>query len=383
VEITSTLPSPDEACQAAVRVRRLRVVLGTGAVEQRGVALTGDRVALGREPGPDTFVVAASEVSRVHAVLERDPVTDAWSIADAGSRNGTYVDGAAAGRVALRHGTVVRIGPVLLVCEDALVTSSDDGATSPLVGRSAALRRVRADCETVGPSLVPVLIEGETGTGKELVAAELHRASRRSGPFVPVNCGAIPGGLAESELFGHAVGAFTGAIARHDGLFAAARHGTLFLDEIGEMPADVQAKLLRALAVREVRPVGSSQAVKVDVRVIAATNRALDDEVASGRFRADLLARLAGWRLPVPPLRDRREDILVLAELFLGRENQRLRLTSHAAEALLLHPWPYNVRELEQVMAAAAVRAATGEVIRLEHLPAGFAALLGPRGAVR
>jgi anaerobic nitric oxide reductase transcription regulator len=277
----------------------------------------------------------------------------------------------------------VRIGPVLFVCEDALVTSADDGGRSPMVGHSAALRRVRADCETVGPSLVPVLIEGETGTGKELVAAELHRASGRTGPFVPVNCAAIPGGLAESELFGHAVGAFTGAVARHDGLFAAALHGTLFLDEIGEMPADVQAKLLRALAVQEIRPVGSSHPVRVDVRIVAATNRTLEDEVASGRFRADLLARLAGWRIQVPPLRDRREDILVLAELFLGREEERFKLTSHAAEALLLHRWRHNVRELEQVMAAAAVRAATAGMIRLEHLPAGFAALLGPRGGVR
>jgi transcriptional regulator with GAF, ATPase, and Fis domain len=224
-----------------------------------------------------------------------------------------------------------------------------------------------------------VLIEGETGVGKEVVAAAVHQASRRTGPLVPLNCAALPAAIADSELFGHVAGAYTGAAGASAGLFASARGGTLFLDEIGELPLEIQAKLLRALASREVRPVGGTEPVKIDVRVIAATHRDLDAEVAAGRFRADLLARLGGWRIRVPPLRERRDDVLLLAGAFLAREGGTTQLSALAAEALVLHDWPYNVRELEQAMRAAAVRAGSTGPVRVDHLPDDIARRVGDR----
>jgi transcriptional regulator with GAF, ATPase, and Fis domain len=187
---------------------------------------------------------------------------------------------------------------------------------------------------------------------------------------VPVNCAAIPRELAESELFGHAAGAFTGATAPRAGLFAEAGGGTLFLDEIGELPEAVQPKLLRALALGEVRSVGRPQVSQVDVRVIAATHRDLAGEVARGAFRADLYARLIGCVLRLPPLRERRDDVLELARAVLARiRGGRLQLSCRAAEALLLHDWPFNVRELEHAIESAAARTHDG-VIRCQHLPA-------------
>jgi transcriptional regulator with GAF, ATPase, and Fis domain len=224
-----------------------------------------------------------------------------------------------------------------------------------------------------------VLVLGETGVGKELVARELHRASGREGAFVPVNCAAIPEQLAESELFGHVAGAFTGAGARSDGLFVSADGGTLFLDEVGELPPVLQPKLLRALATGEVRAVGAAAARRVQVRVVAATWR---DVVAdTDGFRRDLLARLAGWTIPVPPLRDRRDDLLPLAAGVLAAQPGAPALSASAAEALLLHDWPRNVRELEQVVAAAAVRAGPAGVIGLEHLPEALATRVTARDA--
>jgi transcriptional regulator with GAF, ATPase, and Fis domain len=193
---------------------------------------------------------------------------------------------------------------------------------------------------------------GETGVGKELVAEAIHEHSGREGPFVPVNCAALPNTLAESELFGAVRGAYTGADARK-GLFGRADRGTLFLDEIGEISGEVQAKLLRALAIGEIRPVGSDQPRYVDVRVVAATNVDLEAAVARGAFRPDLYARLMAHIITVPPLRERREDILELSRHFL-RGAGKLEITADAAEALLSHHWPYNVRELEQIASALA-----------------------------
>jgi transcriptional regulator with GAF, ATPase, and Fis domain len=207
--------------------------------------------------------------------------------------------------------------------------------------------------------------------GKELVAEEIHRRSGRAGAFVPINCAAISPQLAESELFGHVAGAFTGAAKAADGLFVAADGGTLFLDEIGELPLDLQPKLLRALAKGEVRAVGSSVARTVDVRVVAATLRDLVDDVAAQAFRADLFNRLSGWRVSVPPLRARKDDLIAIAGALLHRRAAP-PLSVDAAEALLLHGWPGNVRELEQVLAAAVIRAsgaAPGATLTLEHLP--------------
>ena len=251
-----------------------------------------------------------------------------------------------------------------------------------LVGNSQPMRRLRGDIAMVAPKGIPVLILGETGVGKELVAEEIHRQSGRPGPFMAVNCAALPEALAESELFGHVAGAFTGAAKRSEGLFVTANGGTLFLDEIGECPATVQAKLLRALAKGEVRAVGASDVTMVDVRIIAATNRDLAAEIAEG-FRADLFSRLSGWTQRIPPLRERKDDILPLAAMFLARVAPGVSISTNAAEALLLYHWPFNVRELEQVMGAAGVRAASVGRVRCEHLPEHIAAVLGARGMQR
>jgi transcriptional regulator with GAF, ATPase, and Fis domain len=280
---------------------------------------------------------------------------------------------------------VVRVGKTILLYLDQDIGEEHIGVPeSPrLFGRSEPMRRLRAEIALVAPKGIPVLVLGETGVGKELVAEEIHRQSSRAGPFIAVNCAALPEQLAESELFGHAAGAFTGAQKRSDGLFVTAAGGTLFLDEIGETPASIQAKLLRALAKGEIRAVGSSDVVTVDVRIIAATNRDLDAEMTADSFRADLFSRLSGWTQHIPPLRDRRDDILPLAAMFLARTAPGVSLSTNAAEALLVYPWPYNVRELEQTMAAAGVRAATSGRVRCEHLPEPIARVLGARGLAK
>ena len=236
-----------------------------------------------------------------------------------------------------------------------------------IVGRSAAVRELVARIVRVAPTDTTVLVTGESGTGKELVARAIHAASRRSEqPFVPVNCAAITAALRESELFGHAKGAFTGAVRARRGLYEEANDGTLFLDEIGETDPGFQAKLLRALQEGEIRRVGESQPVQVDVRVIAATNQELRRAIAEKRFREDLYYRLNVVPIRVPPLRERAEDVPLLVEHFLGRYNRRAgtrkRFTEEAVEKLLGHSFPGNVRELENLVEHAAALT-VGEVI--------------------
>lgn len=228
-----------------------------------------------------------------------------------------------------------------------------------LLGISRAMRDVRSLLSRAANAPVDLLVRGETGTGKELVAGELHRLSTRAaGPFVAVNTAALPESLLESELFGHIKGAFTGADRDREGVFRRAHRGTLFLDEIGDLPLTAQAKLLRALQERKVTPVGSEQPIEVDVRVISATHQPLEERIADGRFRRDLYYRLRGFEIVLPPLRSRREDVLVLAQAFLEREASRQsrpvpELARDAVQALLGHDWPGNVRELEQAVVAA------------------------------
>ena len=226
-----------------------------------------------------------------------------------------------------------------------------------LVGASPAMHALQRTLASLRHNESTVLIQGESGTGKELVAAALHAASpRRTGPFVPVDCGALPESIIESELFGHARGAFTGAVGA-PGLFRLANGGTLFLDEIGEIPLAVQAKLLRALQTREVRPLGGSAAVAIDIRVICATHRDLAEMVAAGSFRRDLYYRLDVVRLALPPLRERGDDVLLLAQHFLEKHRRSdspvLGFAPGALEALAARDWPGNVRELENAIEAA------------------------------
>jgi Nif-specific regulatory protein len=257
-----------------------------------------------------------------------------------------------------------------------------------LVTASPAMLEVSKFMESAALSPIPVLIEGETGTGKELVARGIHRASPRAeGPFVAVNCAALPESLLESELFGHRRGAFTGATDDHPGLFKAATGGVIFLDEIGEMPLPMQAKLLRVLQENEVTPVGDTRSVKVDVRVISATNRDLKAALAARAFREDLYYRLAVFPIRIPPLRERREDIPFLAARFLEaaaeRHHKKLRgLDAAVVDLLSSYDWPGNVRELQNEIERAVALVAGGENVTVEHLSAKLRDAGTPRTAV-
>jgi PAS domain S-box-containing protein len=253
-----------------------------------------------------------------------------------------------------------------------------------MIGVSRAVNEVFETIRAVGPSEYPVLITGESGTGKELAAGAIHRESRRkAGPFVPVNCGALPTNILESELFGHVRGAFTGAIRDKKGRFELAEGGTLFLDEVGELPLDVQVKLLRVIQEKCFERVGGERTIKADVRIVAATNRDLKAMVSSGEFREDLYYRLCVVPMELPPLRDRIEDIPHLTDQILlniaretGREVEGI--DDRAMGALLAHAWPGNIRELINALQYASVRS-TEPTIQLEHLPLE---VRGPRPSV-
>ncbi|MEE2673038.1 MAG: sigma 54-interacting transcriptional regulator [Myxococcota bacterium] len=267
---------------------------------------------------------------------------------------------------------------------------SEDGETTrkPLlpgmIGSSRAMQGVFDLVERASQSSATVLIAGETGTGKEVIARAVHASGPRSAkPFVAVNCAAFPDSLLESELFGHVRGAFTGADRDKPGLFSEANGGTVFLDEIGETSPPLQANLLRVLQEREVRPVGSSHSIPLDVRVIAASNRSLRDAAKHGGFREDLYYRLAVFPITVPPLRERREDILPLAEHFLSLHGQRedkpgCRLSQPAAHLLLAHGWPGNVRELENEMQRALALADPGALVGPKLLSEAVRDIISP-----
>ncbi len=239
-----------------------------------------------------------------------------------------------------------------------------------LIGSSMSLRRVWNSIQMVAPTDSAVLIEGETGTGKELVARAVHdESSRRGGPFITLNCAAVPGGLLESEMFGHERGAFTGALMQTTGRFHLAHGGTLFLDEIGDLPLELQPKLLRVLQEREFERIGSSRTIRVDVRIVAATNRDLAQMVQDGQFRADLYYRLNVFPIVLPPLRERCDDIPLLVRHFVGKFAQRMNkqvnhIPSEFMEVLRFHDWPGNIRELQNLVERAVIMS-TGPELRL------------------
>jgi Nif-specific regulatory protein len=253
-----------------------------------------------------------------------------------------------------------------------------------IVGDSPALREALRLVERAQSSVATVLLTGETGTGKEVLARAIHAGSARArAAFVAVNCAAFPDTLLESELFGHVKGAFTGADRSREGLMAQADGGTLFLDEVGETSVALQAKLLRVLQEREIRPVGGTRARRIDVRLVAATNRELTGEIRAGRFRADLYWRLAVFPIRVPPLRERREDVLALARHFLARHGERehkrgCHLSREAEQLLLAHAWPGNVRELENEMLRALALSEPHETIPAERLSERLGQLFEP-----
>jgi hypothetical protein len=356
-------------------VPALRLCLGEIDEVQigRGLARTARRTVRRLELTLDDH-----EISRAHARLRR--TQSGWELDDLGSKNGTKVNGARSARAILVDGDVIEIGAVHLIFRDEghgcrECGDLDMAASAPL---PPALRTTSLDVETrvapllkIAPAQVSVLIRGETGTGKELTARAIHELSGRRGPFVPVNCGAIPRTLIESELFGSRRGAFSGARDDRDGLVRRADAGTLFLDEIAELPEESQVALLRVLQEGEVRPVGAADYVRVDVRIVAATHQDLEERIGAGKFRQDLYARLIGFVVTLPPLRARREDIGTLVGTILDRitdDPSRISIQQAAARALVTYPYPLNIRELEQALRAAVALAEGGE-IRLEHLP--------------
>lgn len=309
------------------------------------------RVTFGRDPACDVLL-DGTEVSRCHAAIERardgTPV-----LVDLASRNGCFVDGVRTERASLTDGSVLRVGNWIgLFFQNppavAPGRSTFERLTTGLwVG--PRLMAALAPARTAAASDLPIVLQGETGTGKERVARAIHQWSGRTGPFVAVNCAALPDTMAEAELFGYRKGAFTGAERASPGWFRSADGGTLLLDELADMPVLLQSKLLRVLEEREVCPLGETRPVPIDVRVLAATQTAIGDAVASRQFRADLAARLEGLTVVLPPLRDRREEVPFLATQLLQEHAGAAAppsLHPSLVEKLCLHDWPLNVREL-------------------------------------
>jgi DNA-binding NtrC family response regulator len=304
-------------------------------------------------------------------------------VEDAGSRNGTFVNGQRVTSHVLREGDVVEAGRVFVAVRGApaadgpIVRDEDAGRSSQPFGFRTLLPELEQSLSALSRvarrSAVPVLFLGATGSGKEVLAREVHALSGRGGQFIPVNCGALPTSLVEGLLFGHVKGAFSGASRDEVGFVRSADGGTLFLDEIGDLPATSQAALLRVLQEGEVIAIGATRAVKVDVRVVAATHRPLEALSDSGGFRSDLLARLKGYSHRLPALGERMADFgVVLADVLshvAGERAARLTFAPEAARALLAYRWPLNIRELYQAMASA-VALASADVIEPQHLPA-------------
>lgn len=303
-------------------------------------------------------------------------------IEDRGSKNGTRVNGEKITRQSLHDGDVIEVGRTFFIYRDSLVLGAEDAPIFETTVESAiapglatlipSLHRAYTQLGTIARATLPILITGETGAGKEVLSRAVHTLSGRSGAFVAFNCGALPETLVEAELFGHRKGAFSDAKEDRLGLVRAAHGGTLFLDEMGELKPPAQAALLRVLEESEVRPIGATTAIKVDVQFVSATNRSLEKMVAAGTFRADLYHRLAGHILPLVPLRERREDLGLivgaLAKRHAGKTATDLRINSSAWRKLLGHAFPGNARELDKALHAAIALAQGGE-IGAEHLP--------------
>jgi DNA-binding NtrC family response regulator len=342
-------------------VHKLRVTVNVGADAGATCAPDdGSRLAIGTSED-NALVLADPAVSRYHLELLRTPA--GVEVIDLGSRNGTWVGGVRIARAVVPAGTQLRLGDTTLTVEDAGSTvapppPSDVPRSTDLVGDSDAIREVARLVHRLARVDSSVLIQGETGTGKEVIARAIHEASpRREHELVVVDCGSMPASLIASILFGHEKGAFTGADQRRAGAFERAAGGTVLLDEIGELPLDVQPALLGVLERRAFTRVGGAQPIAVDVRVLAATHRDLRAEVNAGRFRADLYYRLAVAKILIPPLRERTEDIEPLVAHFVQRLTGIAELgpLASAMDQLRAHPWSGNIRELRNVVEAALV----------------------------
>ena len=334
-----------------VNYSKVRVTVSQGPDQGVTRELVGDTLRVGSSSDND-LALTDNTVSRHHCAIE--PLASGVRIRDEGSMNGIFIGGLRVFDAVVSGNAQVRLGDTVLTVEPLSEVVAREQAVAErfcnMIGRSPRMRELFADLARIAPSDVTVLIEGETGSGKELVAESVHMASLRAqGPLVVFDCSAVAPTLAESELFGHERGAFTGAVSARPGVFEQADGGSIFLDELGELPKDLQPKLLRVLERREVRRLGSQRTIPVDVRLIAATNRNLAAEVQRGNFREDLYFRLAAAHVRVPPLRDRMEDLPLLVEHFLSRTKPRRNLTDIPPQVWTMfnaHRWPGNVREL-------------------------------------
>jgi DNA-binding NtrC family response regulator len=355
-------------------VPRLTAVSGPGA--GRSLAMASALATAGRHATND-LVLADPRVSAVHLEMRRRG--DRVHVRDAGSTNGTWLGPHRITEIDLAPGAEIVVGDTHLRIDvdggAEPAAQSKDETFGELVGESSTMRELFATLARIAPKNIGLLIQGETGTGKEEVARAIHDRSLRKGkPFVVIDATSLPETLAESLLFGHEKGAFTGATERRIGLFEAAHGGTVFLDEIGELPVPLQSKFLRVLESQEFSRVGGNAPVKVDVRVITATHRDLRNEIDSGRFREDLYFRLAPLRVSIPPLRDRPEDIPILCRKLLTQiaGDREVMIEHSALEQLAVQPWPGNVRELRNVLSRAAALCSDGLIRRGDVAGEGF-----------
>ena len=367
-QVTSLISDESPAFTRQVSGGSFVVIKGPDRGEQ--VPLRDQPIYFGSAPTCD-LVLSDKTVSRRHLMAVRE--AQEVILRDQGSTNGSYIQGSRFKEITIGYGAEVKVGRTVLkyLPEEEVVEPevSDSDIFGSLVGRNLKMRRLFKLMEDVAKNDATVLIEGETGTGKELIAEEIHNHSpRRDGPFVVFDCGAVPRELIESALFGHMKGSFTGAIADRKGAFAEAHGGTIFLDEIGELPLELQPSLLRGLDKKAVRRVGANTYDKVDVRIVAATNRDLRAEIANKAFREDLYYRLAVIRVALPALRERGDDIGLLVQHFIrsfSPPGRPLGITPEDTARLQRHSWPGNVRELRNVIERACVLS-KGDTLNLD-----------------
>ncbi|MBI2896476.1 MAG: sigma 54-interacting transcriptional regulator [Deltaproteobacteria bacterium] len=369
------LRAPDLPPGAGAKTGAGLVFLTTGL---KAVALTAESTVVGR--GDEVpLKIDDPDASRAHAEVVREG--DRFAVRDLGSTNGTFVNGRRIKEGALEEGDLVRFGGTLAIFALENIAEFQGEAVPPeaaFVGGPRA-RPAWEGLKRVAGTDLRVLILGESGTGKELYAREIHRLSLRKGPFLALNCGAVPETLLEGTLFGHKKGAFTGAEQNRAGYFRDADGGTLFLDEVGEMAPTAQVKLLRVLQEGEVTPVGETVPIKVDVRVLAATNQELKELVKAGKFRKDLYARLKEYSVRLPRLSERREDIPPLIRALLARAGKPgLEASPEFLERMLLYPWPFNVRELDATIRKVVALHGDATELSLAHVPEELALPEGP-----